>query len=464
MKKIVEAMAYLDDEYIKEADPDKAVPSKRIRAGLASIWTASVACVAAIALMIVFVLTPHVYTAEEIGRCFGATNGIATNAYEKIYVPSSEYLNIGEVEYSEYIPIYIREIQKNVKHNDEEIISFTSGILSRFLKEAENLSDEEIGAVTDKVLYDYFKEKGIEYEGASKATPSTEDYAETILPVPTDEKTEEDNEDEKTPRYEDYDFYISQGVSNSIYITRTSNADVSEPIILGDVRIEVDQMKSNKELVEDLAKIKEKLFEIFGESFSDIYIDRYYDGGSKCGVGNLRITFYNTHPLDRYVNQDGMIKPLSSYVEINFDEPYGKDLSEKTEDFLTDATIRYVERRVDAEDLVKEVTKAKMITLAEAEEYLKKGYVFGGHSCPICMSMQDAVDFEDYDYVQIVNFNFRDSKEGIAKEYLPFYAFYKHIDTYESGKLVYGVTYVPAIEVKGYEEYFENQKERHPST
>ena len=47
---------------------------------------------------------------------------------------------------------------------------------------------------------------------------------------------------------------------------------------------------------------------------------------------------------------------------------------------------------------------------------------------------------------------------------VPFYAFYKKIGTAENGNICYAKTYVAAIEVSGYKEYFESQKNYHKNT
>ena len=75
------------------------------------------------------------------------------------------------------------------------------------------------------------------------------------------------------------------------------------------------------------------------------------------------------------------------------------------------------------------------------------------------MSEQKKVNFEDYDCVNIKYFSF--SRQDVSEVYIPFYAFYKQIGVAENGNIEYAVTYVPAIEVSGYEEYFENQKKNH---
>ena len=46
---------------------------------------------------------------------------------------------------------------------------------------------------------------------------------------------------------------------------------------------------------------------------------------------------------------------------------------------------------------------------------------------------------------------------------IPFYAFYKYIGKNEYGIDTYAKTYVPAVQVSGYEKYFESQKDNHKS-
>ena len=63
------------------------------------------------------------------------------------------------------------------------------------------------------------------------------------------------------------------------------------------------------------------------------------------------------------------------------------------------------------------------------------------------MSQQGLVDFHGYDHVGLYYF------EG-----LPFYAFYKNIGKSKNGNTVFARTLVAAIEVSGYNEYFESEK------
>ena len=61
--------------------------------------------------------------------------------------------------------------------------------------------------------------------------------------------------------------------------------------------------------------------------------------------------------------------------------------------------------------------------------------------------------------------NYKDfgNKKGTPSIGIPFYAFYKNIGTSANGNTIYAKTYVPAIQVSGYEEYFESQKDNHRS-
>jgi hypothetical protein len=52
-------------------------------------------------------------------------------------------------------------------------------------------------------------------------------------------------------------------------------------------------------------------------------------------------------------------------------------------------------------------------------------------------------------------------EQGNAKAMVPFYVFYKKIGLSGKGNEIYAETYVPAIEVSGYEKYFELQQKSH---
>jgi len=117
------------------------------------------------------------------------------------------------------------------------------------------------------------------------------------------------------------------------------------------------------------------------------------------------------------------------------------------------------------EDYYEYIGEYKLISLPEAEEYLNKGYSFGGIQCPVCKADANtqSVDFSAYDFVQIEYYS------NLMEFALPYYAFYKHIETgeYPNGEGAYedyAVTYVPAICVEGLEEYFKEQETQHGET
>jgi hypothetical protein len=129
------------------------------------------------------------------------------------------------------------------------------------------------------------------------------------------------------------------------------------------------------------------------------------------------------------------------------------------------SSVYYFKNRSDIGDTQYDVVaNAKRISISEAEALLYNGYVFGGHSCPLCMLAQDKIDFEGYDFVDIEYVFEYSNKNGTPSIWIPFYACYKNIGTSENGNTIYAKTYVAAIEVSGYEEYFEGQKGKHQNS
>ena len=92
-----------------------------------------------------------------------------------------------------------------------------------------------------------------------------------------------------------------------------------------------------------------------------------------------------------------------------------------------------------------------LLSVKEAEDYLKKGYIYAVHMCPICRKTRGRFDLNDYDGVEIVY-----RQECLNKYVIPFYAFYK-----QDGDDTYRYTYVPAVEVQGLKQYFKSQESWH---
>ena len=123
-------------------------------------------------------------------------------------------------------------------------------------------------------------------------------------------------------------------------------------------------------------------------------------------------------------------------------------------------TITYNQNRKDS--YYSQIGESKSISLQQAEEFLARGYCFMHHACPICAEQQDSVDFTEYDGVTLRYLREYKPPEGQEPRVIPFYVFYKNIGVAENGNQIYAFTYVPAVEVSGIEEYFQNQIQYHP--
>lgn len=356
-----------------------------------------------------------VYTAEEIAGFFGTHKG-ETTSYTKVYVPSSAHLQPHKRQDTPFWTLYRYNIP-STPLNQTEFEEFFDSKLTRIAS--------ELGINTPQYS---IRETSVGY---------TDRDLEIFI--------------------DDADGYLFSANHNAIFNSILIANNTAPDIALGDVRIEVDQTKSNAEIIASLSQVKKKLFELFGVSFSDIKITRYYSDQSEHGVEWLYVSFYNKtdHPLNLIA--DG---PYSDCITLEFNNRYSHDDANVSGILLQNVGIRYCQFRSDPKSVYLRTKQVSIISLQEAEALLQQGYVFGGHSCPICMAEQDAVDFSDYDFVDIVYIQSRNPNQA-SKDIIPFYAFYKKIGFAENGNEIYAKTYVPAIRVSGYEEYFKSQEAEH---
>ena len=390
-----------------------------------SIWVrvgALAACFALIAGVVLSVIsnivptwnTAH-YSASDIAKLFSATKGGETNAYTKVYVSEEEYLYIDEVPNSEYLPIY-RYPANEKSLSKKELKKFAGGFLSRLSKSLNtDFPDYKIKSWLD----------------------SKELYADADMG--------------------EYSIYLSQDKTRKeFWFSNYYGDDNNCEIVLDGETVQIDQRLSDEEILKSLESIKNKLFDIFGISFKDAKIVRRFGRSLTYGADWIYIYFYNedAHPLNKY-----MTEPVSDCIQITFDnfKNYSNDIV--SDSILTDACIYYLKNRVAASRAYDHIANAKRISLEDAEKLLYRGYVFGGHSCPLCMAAQDKISFKGYDYVDLEYVYDAYSDEPTAV--IPFYAFYKKLRTNKTGTVTYAKTYVPAIQVYGYEEYFENQAANH---
>ncbi len=350
------------------------------------------------------------FSADEIADLFGKYDSVSTNTYQKIYVPDAKCLYVDAISDEESIGVY------------------------RFKGNALNRNDFQ--AFVDRLLPKMAASVGI--------------------PTPQYEIKEYDYGDGIRARAEidSYYMYISQNEERYWFLF---SKDYGKLILDGET-VEIDQRLADEEIINSIKSIKDKLFAIFDVSFTDAKIIRYFDSYSQHGAEFIDIYFYDksAHPLNS--SQD---IPISDYICISFDNFENYDGDIVSDDVLTDVCIKYCKSRANITEEYALIENVKKISLEDAEALLYNGYVYGGHSCPLCMARQHKISFRGYDFVDIEYVFGRDEKTYAPTVGIPFYAFYKKIGRSRNGNSIYAKTYVAAIEVSGYEEYFKKQASEH---
>ena len=439
MKKniLMNAMEQVSDEFIVEASPMNAAPMTRIRRRLAVKWTSMAAGVCAALLLVWQVVIPMIryaslppvpefqdpqFTAEELGEFFHLAylDGTGTSSYTKVYVPDAEYLYATPVPDTESIDIFERApISKPI--DTEEFDAFFKGILKRL----QNATGAQLPPVTV-----------IEEDGDSLRVSVHNDDAY---------------------RFEMGEFRLSirQSLTSNSCSLRQVNRE--HKMLINGIPVEVDQTLSDAEIKESLKPLQAQLNTLFGVSFTDVKIIRDYGNGyGKHGVHTMRIYFYDAS--DDPLNVYSTYKPISDFIALCFDNApnYAGDIV--SDKILSVVDVDYIQYRGKTPSAP--VKQVRLISLEEAEALLYNGYVFGGHSCRLCMAAQSKVDFEGYDYVGL-SYISGDQREDGSCLVIPFYTFYKKIGTAENRSTIYAKTYVAAIEAKGYQAYFDSQREQH---
>ena len=425
-----EGLNYLDSDLIEKhiEQKEKLRQKNKTTRGVWLRFGAIAACFLLIvsAVIVAPIVTPSDvptwddarYSAQDIAEQFGAKNYDAvTNAYTKVYVPDAKYLQIGELSDEEYLTIYQYNERKNFLNKND----------------FQNFINSFLPALADSITLDIPP-----YE--IKEVKSYENFLEV---------------------YEYIGKYImsitQHETANSFRLSVSSGSDDRKIVFDGET-VQVDQRLDDEEIIDSVQSIKNKLFDIFNVSFADTKMIRRFDSYSQNGATSIYIYFYDesAHPLNK--TQD---EPISDYIFIAFDNFQNFDGDTVSDSILTVANISYIQNRVDVTEAYAIAANAKRISLEEAETLLYNGYVFGGHTCSLCMAAQDKISFEGYDYVDmeyVIGYNEETQKPTLA---IPFYTFYKNIGTASNGNTIYAKTYVAAIQVRGYQEYFASQKENH---
>ena len=362
------------------------------------------------------------YSAEDIAKLFDSMryDGVATNAYTKIYVPDSKYLYIGNMPDDEYLKLY-QHTQIDKELNEVELKAFIDAFLPKL---AESLN----------APMPQYSIKENNYSSGNNTLSASVDIGS---------------------------YYLSASQNPQRNSVGLSKLEGNRQLVIDGEAIQIDQRLSDEEILDSILSIKNKLFGIFGISFSNAKVVRNFGSYTKHGAERVDIYFYNESAHELNSSQP---RPVTDYIYISFDNfsNYSGDIV--SDSILTVSSVYYFKNRSDISDTQYDVVaNAKRISISEAEALLYNGYVFGGHSCPLCMLAQDKIDFEGYDFVDIEYVFEYSNKNETPSIGIPFYAFYKNIGTSENGNTIYAKTYVPAIEVSGYKEYFESQKGNHRS-
>jgi hypothetical protein len=335
-------------------------------------------------------------------------NATGTQAYQEVHAPSKEYLYANHVPNLKYLDIY-QHNEPSVALQEQEFQNFIASFNGKLASAL-----------------------GIQAPLFEK-TSVHENYLSVW---------------EEVGKYY-FDIHHSLSI-NRVYVS-TSYASGDRPIVLDGETVQIDLRKSDSQIIESLESVKNKLFAIFGVTFQDAKVVRRYSTDSKVEC-YIDVVFYNAsaHPLNAYTSFS-----QTDYINITFDNVQNHVSESVSDSIISDVSISYNQRRNDVSEEYKSIASAKRISLKEAEALLYKGYTFGGHTCDLCMANNDYVSFEGYD---LVGFEYLfDRKQNLR---IPFYTFYKEIRQKNNIK-IYAKTYVPAIPVSGYEEYFESQLKNH---
>ena len=422
------------EKYVEEKD--KLTVKKKRRVALVRIVSAA-ACFALIlsAIIVVPMLTGDnipvdvpvwddaEYSAEDIAELFETKSygGTATNAYVEYYFPDPKYLYIDEIPSEEYLNVYQFNLQKKPLDKGE-----FEDFIDSFLPDIADSLD--IGLPKYEIKKDDI-DKDVTYFGVDIESGS-------------------------------YRMFINQNeIKHRFSLYSLSESD--RKMILDGETVQIDQRMSDEEIINSLKSVKNKLFDIFNVSFSDAKVIRYFDDYSEYGATYVTVYFYDesAHPINSLRERS-----VSDYICISFDNFANYEGDTVSDSILTVADIEFIKMRVDVKKEYEVVAKAKKIPLEEAESLLYNGYVFGGHSCPLCMAAQEKISFDNYDFVDVEYVFGSDYSTNNPTKGIPFYAFYKKIGTAKNGNICYAKTYVAAIEVSGYKEYFESQKDSHKNT
>ncbi len=437
-QRIAYALGEIDGRYIAEAEAYRKKPHTR---ALRWVALAAALCVLAGSLLIAGLYWPSdrpgkeqsdqpavetpierippVYedaylTAEEVAELFTVQTEGPTQAYTLIYSDGPEALGLSLLPESEYAMVYRHEKQAKPLNSmlfeaySTALLSQTIDTFSLSMEEAQIDKETEEGEYSISVsgLYDFPYIRIAWYTGRQ----------------------------------------ADQGLSAMRYARIAGSR--YKPLTVNRKPLTLDQRQSDAEILASLEENRDVLFALFGQSFDAQKISRSFDGSSEYGATSITVTYYNSTDMD--------VGNCHDYITLHFNNLIGGVGG----DVLYDCTITYRSYFFPQSEYLIPAASCRLLTLAEAEENLYAGYVFGGHSCPLCMASQPAISFDTYDYV---SYGYRIGNRADDGSFIviPMYIFYKDIGDSANGNRIYARTYVSAIRLSGLEEYFAKQTEKH---
>lgn len=404
-ERFFELLGRLDDDIIESVQEARRLKKNR-RVLKWSSFAASILTVTVLFSAIFYNITmkPPTYEnalfdAEDIGKFMAgeATDGVPTSYYSKKYVPSASYLRIDPLPDISDISMYLGKRASGAPEDEKEFVEFFDRIIS-------NVSNS------------------------------------TGIPIPEYQITPSGYISFYMGKYR---IYSSQYYDSNVFSIKYDIGDDEsrEGVILDGVKVEIDKTKSNEEIIASTAVLRQKVLDMFGVDFSGVAVSKEYDSEQPNYTGSVSVYLYNES--DSAINRL-MNFPDEDYICIDI---YNLDAE-------TESRIEIYYEQVRSEYIsLSKAENVKIIPLSDAEKLLFNGYVFGGYSCPGCMIEsynKEKVNFRNYDYVSLEYFAERTNDFRV----IPFYVFYKNIGTSENGNEIYAYTFVPAIEVSGYKEYF----------
>ncbi len=424
-EQLLTAMGQIDDKLIRDAVNDR--PKEKAKGLLRKKWLIPLAAaLVCMAIVITAISRPDLFgyvpttedaylSAHQVASLFGSLkdNGATTN-YTEVYWSADRPLQVDSLPTGEYVTVYqLRNASQKLSAKE------LNALVERVLPKLAAATDADVNT---------FEEHRMEQDHRLSVTFSKENHGGSTLW----------NFDHSAGG----DDRVANMACNSVFIYN-GNA----PLMLEEKTVQVDVRQSEAQILTSLEWVRDLLFDVFGRQFDSAEVNFYYSSNGN-PVSEIEVRYFNKTDLP-YVS-DYIALYFSSFDRFGDNGDSGNTLDK--------CNIRYQEGRRAAADHYEADMNCRLLTLEEAEALLAKGYVFGGHSCSLCMAEQEAVSFDDYD---TVGFEYVSDRE--AGWAVPFYTFYKQIGQVDNGNLIYAKTYVCAVEVADMEEYFRAQETDHGS-